>query len=91
MASATNSALILRSRAKRGVSKDGVGLGASWFETRNFVALLTMRPNRPENQKPGAGAGLLFLLLLGVVLLDAPLANRTVSKIVSAFATRPKW
>jgi hypothetical protein len=34
------SALILRSRAKRGVSKDGA---APWFETR-LSALLTMRP-----------------------------------------------
>ncbi len=31
--------LILRSRAKRGVSKDE----DSWFETRRFAALLTMR------------------------------------------------
>jgi len=33
--------LILRSRAKRGVSKDE----ALWFETRRFAALLTMRSN----------------------------------------------
>jgi hypothetical protein len=35
--------LILRSRAKRGVSKDGRERSASWFETRRFAALLTMR------------------------------------------------
>jgi len=33
--------LILRSAAKRRVSKDEAS--ASWFETRDFVALLTMR------------------------------------------------
>jgi hypothetical protein len=33
--------LILRSRPKAGVSKDG----ASWFETRRFATLLTMRDN----------------------------------------------
>ena len=35
--------LILRNRAKRGVSKDGRECSASWFETRRFAALLTMR------------------------------------------------
>jgi hypothetical protein len=39
-----HSALILRSRALRGVSKDGVGCCVAWFETRCFAALLTMRP-----------------------------------------------
>jgi hypothetical protein len=39
----SHSALILRSRAQRGVSKDGPELRAAWFETRGFVALLTMR------------------------------------------------
>ena len=34
--------LILRSIAKRCVSKDEA---ASWFETRRFATLLTMRPN----------------------------------------------
>ena len=33
--------LILRSIAKRCVSKDGA---AAWFETRCYAALLTMRP-----------------------------------------------
>jgi len=37
------SALILRSRAERGVSKDGRGCRGVWFETRSFAALLTMR------------------------------------------------
>ncbi len=37
-----NSILILRSRAQRGVSKDGAA-GAAWFETRRFATLLTMR------------------------------------------------
>jgi hypothetical protein len=36
--------LILRSRAKRGVSKDV----ASWFETRGLAALLTMRDGFSE-------------------------------------------
>jgi hypothetical protein len=44
----------------------------------------------PENQKPGAGAGLWLLLSLGVELLDAPLAKKTFSRIVSAFATPAK-
>ncbi len=38
--------LILRSRAKRGVSKDEGGHDRGrgpWFETRGFAALLTMR------------------------------------------------
>jgi hypothetical protein len=42
--------LILRSRAisglariRRGVSKDDIKTRASWFETRRFTALLTMR------------------------------------------------
>jgi hypothetical protein len=35
----TESVLILRSRPKVGVSKDE----ASWFETRRFAVLLTMR------------------------------------------------
>ena len=35
--------LILRSRAKRSVSKDEAGTSASWFETRGSAALLTMR------------------------------------------------
>jgi len=35
--------LILRSRAKRGVSKDEAGALASWFETHGFAALLTIR------------------------------------------------
>jgi hypothetical protein len=39
----SHSALILRSRAQRGVSKDGPGLRAAWFETRSFAALLTKR------------------------------------------------
>jgi len=39
----SRSALILRSRAQRGVSKDGLGRRAKWFETRSFAALLTMR------------------------------------------------
>jgi hypothetical protein len=39
----SHSALILRSRAQRGVSKDGAELRAAWFETRSFAALLTMR------------------------------------------------
>jgi hypothetical protein len=39
----SRSVLILRSRAQRGVSKDGLGRGGAWFETRSFVALLTMR------------------------------------------------
>ncbi len=39
----TRSALILRSRAQRGVSKDGPELRAAWFETRSFAPLLTMR------------------------------------------------
>jgi hypothetical protein len=39
----SRSALILRSRAQRGVSKDGSESGAAWFETRSFAALLTMR------------------------------------------------
>jgi hypothetical protein len=34
--------LILRSGPKVRVSKDGA---TSWFETRSFAALLTMRPN----------------------------------------------
>ena len=38
----SGSALILRSRAQRGVSKDGHKRGAGWFETRSFAALLTM-------------------------------------------------
>jgi hypothetical protein len=41
-----HSALILRSRALRGVSKDGVGYCIAWFETRCFAALLTMRDAR---------------------------------------------
>jgi hypothetical protein len=45
---------------------------------------------RLENQKPGAGAGLLLLLALGVGLLDARLSKRIFSRIASAFATRPK-
>lgn len=36
-------ALILRSPLKAGVSKDGRGQGAKWFETRGTAALLTMR------------------------------------------------
>jgi hypothetical protein len=39
----SRSALIQRSRAQRGVSKDGRGRRAGWFETRGFAALLTMR------------------------------------------------
>jgi hypothetical protein len=39
----SRSALILRSRAQRGVSKDGAEVRAAWFETRSFAALLTMR------------------------------------------------
>jgi hypothetical protein len=39
----SHSALILRSRAQRGVSKDGREFRATWFETRSFAALLTMR------------------------------------------------
>jgi hypothetical protein len=35
--------LILRSRAKRGVSKDGREHSTSWFETRRFAARLTLR------------------------------------------------
>jgi hypothetical protein len=42
----SHSALILRSRAQRGVSKDGNKRGAGWFETRSFAALLTMRELR---------------------------------------------
>jgi len=41
-----HSALILRSRASRGVSKDGVGCCVAWFETRCFAALLTIRGTR---------------------------------------------
>jgi hypothetical protein len=45
----SRSDLILRSRAQRGVSKDGCGYRARWFETRSFAALLTMRePLRPQ-------------------------------------------
>jgi len=40
------SVLILRSRAQRGVSKDGQKRSARWFETRSFAALLTMREPR---------------------------------------------
>jgi hypothetical protein len=39
MAANTPSILILRSRPKAGVSKDEF----SWFETRRFATLLTMR------------------------------------------------
>jgi hypothetical protein len=39
----SHSALVLRSRVQRGVSKDGPELRAAWFETRSFAALLTMR------------------------------------------------
>lgn len=39
----SRSDLILRSRAPRGVSKDGCGHCARWFETRSSAALLTMR------------------------------------------------
>jgi hypothetical protein len=39
----SRSDLVLRSRARRGVSKDGHGHGARWFETRSFAALFTMR------------------------------------------------
>jgi hypothetical protein len=39
----SRSVLILRSRAQRGVSKDGPKLRVAWFETRCFAALLTMR------------------------------------------------
>jgi hypothetical protein len=35
---ATGTALILRSRAPRGVSKDGRGPRTSWFETRRHSA-----------------------------------------------------
>ena len=45
-------------------------------------------PAMTKNQKPGAGAGLWLLLSLGVALLDAPLANRTASKIANALPTR---
>jgi hypothetical protein len=41
-----SSTLILRSRAQRGVSKDGSGRCAGWFETRSFAALLTTRKPR---------------------------------------------
>jgi hypothetical protein len=39
----SHSTLILRSRAQRGVSKDGRGRRAGWFKTRSFAAILTMR------------------------------------------------
>jgi hypothetical protein len=40
---ATYSDLILRSLPKAGVSKDGHEFAASWFETRRYATLLTMR------------------------------------------------
>jgi len=40
---ATTPLLILRSRAKRGVSKDEATNRASWFETERCALLLTMR------------------------------------------------
>ena len=43
--------LILRSIAKRYVSKDGA---AAWFETRCFAALLTMRPEEEKRECPAA-------------------------------------
>jgi hypothetical protein len=50
----SHSALILRSRAQRGVSKDGAELRVAWFETRSFAALLTMRAEQGAKARSAA-------------------------------------
>jgi len=44
--------LILRSIAKRCVSKDEAEVEASWFETRSDAALLTMRGKSRVGNRP---------------------------------------